>query len=147
VDTCGRPSGMFPQCGRIADDCRECFHNVDGLRTTVGNASTIWTACRQPSGMFPQCGRIADDRRECFHNVDGLRTTVGNVSTMWTACRRPSGMFPQCGRLADDCREHFFRHVYCINNFGAKVLPPNITGDTMFVVFFGMMNWELKIEN
>jgi hypothetical protein len=42
---------------------------------------------------------------------------------------------------------YLFRHVYCINNFGAKVLPPNITGNTMFVVFFGMMNWELKMPD
>ncbi|MDR1594385.1 MAG: hypothetical protein LBS43_07890 [Prevotellaceae bacterium] len=60
----------FRQCGRVADNRRESFHNVDGLQTTVGKVSTMWTGCRRPSGMFPQCGQVADDRRENFHNVE-----------------------------------------------------------------------------
>jgi hypothetical protein len=67
---CGRLSGTFPQYGRLADNRRERFHNVDGLQMTVGNVSTMWTACRRLSGTFPQCGGLADDCRERFHNVE-----------------------------------------------------------------------------
>ncbi|MDR2026500.1 MAG: hypothetical protein LBQ01_02955 [Prevotellaceae bacterium] len=67
-----RTTGRFPQCGRVADDLRESFHNVDGLQTTCGKISTMWTGCGRPAGKFPQCGRGADDLREDFHNVDGV---------------------------------------------------------------------------
>ena len=46
--------GNFPQCGRIAADRRETFHNVDGLPLAVGRLLT---------------------------NVDGSPPTVGKLST------------------------------------------------------------------
>ncbi|MDR1582369.1 MAG: hypothetical protein LBS55_03775 [Prevotellaceae bacterium] len=49
---CGRPSGTFRQCQRVADDHRERFDNVNGLRTTIGNVLTMSTDCGQPSGTF-----------------------------------------------------------------------------------------------
>ncbi|MDR0713939.1 MAG: hypothetical protein LBF89_06760 [Bacteroidales bacterium] len=52
----GQSSGRLPQCGRVTDNRREGFHNVDRLQTTVGKVSTMWTGYGRPSGKFPQCG-------------------------------------------------------------------------------------------